>query len=146
MDCPFCDILDGSAEATMVYRDDQVSAFLDIQPVNPGHLIVVPNRHATYLADLDPEAGAQIFRVAQKLAQAIRESELPCEGINFYLSDGTAAHQEVYHVHLHVIPRVAGDGHALRFSRQYEQFPPRSELEQAGRQIQKHLTPQKTGG
>ena len=75
-DCIFCDIVQGRAAATILYRDDLVSAFLDIQPVTTGHLLVIPNRHATYLADLDPEAGARVFQAAQRMAQALRESRL----------------------------------------------------------------------
>jgi histidine triad (HIT) family protein len=70
-DCIFCQILAGEAPASMVYRDQRVAAFMDIMPVNPGHLLVVPIRHATYLADLDPEDGAQLFRVGQQLTDAL---------------------------------------------------------------------------
>src|ERR671939_223031 len=79
-DCVFCKLLAGELEASFVHRDNLCSAFMDIQPVNPGHLLVVPNRHAAYLSDLGEEEGAQIFRVAQRLAAALRRSGLRCEG------------------------------------------------------------------
>ena len=133
--CIFCEILQGTAESSIVYRDNLVSAFMDIQPINPGHLLVIPNSHAPYLADLEPETGANMFSVAQKLAQGIRDSDLPCEGINLFLADGEAAMQEVFHVHLHVIPRYAGDGFGLTFPKRYFIRPSRIELDAAADNI-----------
>jgi histidine triad (HIT) family protein len=126
--CIFCKILAGEAEVSLVYRDEVCAAFMDIQPVNPGHLVVIPNRHAAYLADLEEEEGAQLFRVAQRLAAALRQSGLKCEGVNFFLADGEAAMQEVFHVHLHVFPRYPDDGFGLRFAPTYFQKPERPEL------------------
>ena len=70
-DCVFCDIVNGKAKATLVWQDDLVSAFLDIQPINAGHIDIVPNAHAAYLADLPADTGAHMFGVAQRLAQAL---------------------------------------------------------------------------
>jgi histidine triad (HIT) family protein len=145
--CIFCDILAGQVPASFVYRDDICTAFMDIQPVNTGHLLVVPNRHATCLADastgsaqvLPPETGAQMFRVAQQLAAALRRSGVRCEGVNIFLADGSAAGQEVFHVHLHVIPRWVGDGFGLRFGPVYGTRPPRAELEQVAQRIRTAL-------
>ncbi len=108
--CVFCDIAAGVGEAAVLYRDDLVIAFLDINPINPGHLLVVPQKHAARLADLDPAAGERIFSVGQKAASALYRSELRCEGVNLFLADGHAAGQEIHHVHLHVLPRFQADG------------------------------------
>lgn len=113
-ECIFCRILVGQAPASEVYQDERVLVFMDIRPINPGHLLVVPRRHAASLGELDEEDGAHLFRVGQRLAAALRRSGLPCEGVNLFLADGRAAGQEVFHVHLHVIPRFAGDGFGLR--------------------------------
>ena len=134
-DCIFCAIAAGQESASRVYEDDLVIAFLDIQPVNRGHLLVVPRAHATCLADLPVESGAQIFRVAQHLGAALRSSGYPCEGINFFLADGEAAMQEILHVHLHVFPRFANDGFGLRFPDRYHSKPDRDELEQTAAAI-----------
>ena len=139
MACIFCEILKGSEEASFVYKDEFVSAFMDIQPVNRGHLLVVPNRHAPFLADLDAETGARLFQVAQRMAAAIRSSDLRCEGINLFLADGEAAMQEVFHVHLHVFPRVVGDGFGLVFGEDYFMLPDRTELEMAAASIRSQL-------
>lgn len=134
-------ILQGKAPATFVYRDDLVSAFMDIQPVNPGHVLVVPNEPAASLADLPEETGAQLFRVAQRIAAALRASALRCEGVNLFLADGKAAMQDVFHVHLHVFPRYEGDGFGLRLSDSYSQKPDRIELEAVGAQIREAINP-----
>ncbi len=139
MDCIFCDILAGRASVSWVYRDERVAAFMDIQPVNAGHVLVIPNQHAAALAELDVEAGAQMFRVGQRVAQALRQSGLPCEGVNFFLADGEAAGQEVFHVHLHVFPRYAGDGFGLRFGPHYRTVSARADLDANAEKIKQTL-------
>ena len=142
-DCIFCKLLAGELVASVVYRDELCTSFMDIQPVNTGHLLVVPNRHAAYLADLHEEEGAQMFRVAQRLAAALRASDgLKCEGVNFFLADGEAAMQEVFHVHLHVFPRFAGDGFGLRFPATYSEKPTRNELDEVAAKIKTTLDSQ----
>jgi len=128
--CVFCDIIAGRTPASVVYRDEQCMAFMDIRPVTPGHLLVLPLAHAPSLADLDAATGGHLFVVAQKLAAAVRASGLTAEGINLYLADGEPAGQEVLHVHLHVFPRFAGDGFGLRLPREYGDLVPRERLEQ----------------
>jgi histidine triad (HIT) family protein len=138
-DCIFCRLLAGDSPATFLFRDEQCAAFMDIQPVNPGHVLVIPVRHAPYLADLDPPTAERLMREAQRIAAAIRNSGVRCEGINLFLADGEAAMQEVFHVHLHVFPRFAGDGFGLRFGPQYKELPSRSMLEEVGSQIVRAL-------
>jgi histidine triad (HIT) family protein len=127
--CAFCEIVAGHAPASVVYRDARCVAFMDIQPVNPGHLLVIPLAHAAYLAELDTRDGGHLFQVAQKLAVALRRSGLRAEGVNLYLADGEAAGQEVFHVHLHVFPRFAGDGFGLRFAPEYGEPVSRARLD-----------------
>jgi histidine triad (HIT) family protein len=134
-DCIFCGILAGERPATFVYRDETIAAFMDIQPVNPGHVLVVPVRHATYLADLTSNVAASIMRIGHRLAAALRKSDVRCEGVNFFLADGEAAMQEVLHAHLHVFPRYRGDGFGLRFGPHYSARPPRAELDRIGAQL-----------
>jgi diadenosine tetraphosphate (Ap4A) HIT family hydrolase len=107
--CVFCQIVEGTADASVVYQDDDLLAFCDLNPVNPGHLLVVPKQHRSGLADLDETDGARMFTLAHRLAGALRRTTLRCEAVNLFLADGEAAGQEVFHVHLHVIPRFAGD-------------------------------------
>jgi histidine triad (HIT) family protein len=137
--CIFCRILAGEAPGTFVYRDAEVAAFMDIQPVNPGHLLVVPVRHATYLSELEGSTSGRLMEVAHALAAALRASGLRCEGVNLFLADGEAAMQEVMHVHLHLFPRFAGDGFGLRFGPHYKDRPSREALEQTGLEIREAL-------
>jgi diadenosine tetraphosphate (Ap4A) HIT family hydrolase len=113
-DCEFCDIIAGHGPASVVHSDERVLVLLDIRPLNTGHLLVIPRAHASYLADLDPAVGGHMFAVAQRMAAALRRSGVPCEGVNLFLADGEAAFQEVFHVHLHVIPRTVGDGFRIK--------------------------------
>ena len=127
-DCVFCRLINGELEASIVADDGRTLAFMDIQPLTPGHVLVVPRRHAASLAELDPDDGAELFRVAQHVAVALRRSPLRCEGVNFLLADGAAAGQDVFHTHLHVFPRFDGDGLALRTPADSAERP-RSELD-----------------
>jgi histidine triad (HIT) family protein len=138
-DCIFCDILSGELPSSIVYQDDLSTALMDIQPINAGHVLVIPNSHTAFLAELEEEAGAHLFRVAHRVAAALRSSGLQCEGVNLFLADGEAAGQEVFHAHLHVFPRHKGDGFGFRFPPNYSNKPDRAELDAIARQIKKSL-------
>jgi len=135
MDCVICQLVNEEIEVTKVYEDNLVIAVMDIQPINPGHLFISPKKHIEFISELDEELGAHIFKVAMELANALRKSGLKCEGVNILLADGEVAGQEIPHVHLHVIPRVRGDGFGQKFDRSYFELTRRKELEQAARLI-----------
>ena len=139
-DCVICKLVADELEVSVVHQDDLCLAFMDIQPINPGHTLVVPRRHAPYLADLDEEEGAQIFRVAQRVATALRKCGVKCEGVNFFLADGEAAGQEVFHSHLHVFPRYAGDEFGLNLPSDYQGKPTRKELNEIAQSLKLNLT------
>ncbi len=128
-DCIFCEILSDRVEASFIYRDDQCAAFMDIQPVNPGHVVVVPTRHVADLVETSPAEWDRITAVGRIIAGALRRSAVTCEAVNLFLADGAAAGQEVFHAHLHIFPRFTGDGFGLTFPKSYSNLPPRSELE-----------------
>ncbi len=137
--CVFCDIVRGEAPATVVFQDEEAMVFLDIRPVNPGHLLVVPCRHAAGLADLEGATGGHLFQVAALMAAALRRSGVRCEGVDLFLADGAAAGQEVMHVHVHVIPRYRGDGFGFRFGPGYDRPPARAALDGVGAGIRHAL-------
>ena len=114
MSCVFCDISNGDAEASVVYEDERTIAFLDISPLNAGHTLVVPRAHAASLEQLEPEDAQRIVRVAQRVAIAFRRTAFRVEGVNLWLADGAAAGQDVFHAHMHVVPRFEGDGFVVR--------------------------------
>ena len=128
MSCVFCAILEGRAEASVVYEDDRCLALLDLAPVTPGHLLIIPKAHAIGLADLPPTTGAHLFTVGQRLAGVLKADDSARTGINFLLADGQDAGQTVFHVHLHVIPRQANDGFGFRFPPNYPNRPTREAL------------------
>jgi len=138
-DCLFCRILDGELESTIVFQDQVCTVLMDIQPVNPGHTLVIPNEHHPSLESLPPETGQHIFSIAQNIAAALRVSGIYCEGVNLFLADGKAAMQEVFHYHLHIIPRFEGDDFGFQFSPRYAELPTRDELEKNGYYIQQAL-------
>jgi len=138
--CVFCRIIAGQEPASLVHRDEFCIAFMDRQPVNPGHLLIVPLAHASALADLEALSAERLMTVAQRLGDALRRSGLRCEGVNLLLADGEAAGQEVFHVHLHVVPRFAEDGFGFRFAPGYHQRPERAELDQAAASIRAALS------
>jgi len=139
-ECIFCDIVAGRADASFVYRDELCSAFMDIQPVNPGHVLVVPNGHASDLAETAPATWSRIAEVARKIGAVLRTSNVRCEGVNLFLADGEAAGQEVFHAHLHVFPRFSGDGFGLRFPDSYRDLPARAELQAVARSLESRLS------
>ena len=108
-ECVFCRIVDGRAEGSVVASSERALAFLDLQPATEGHTLVVPRAHATHLADLDAADGAAVWALGTRVAAGLRAAGL-ADGVNLFLADGVAAGQEVWHVHLHVLPRRRGDG------------------------------------
>ena len=108
-ECVFCAIIAGEAEASVVFSDERAVAFMDLNPVTPGHVLVVPRLHAAGFEDLDEDVSAHVWRIAHRIARGLRRSGLRCEGVNVFLADGEAAFQEVFHFHLHVFPRFRGD-------------------------------------
>ena len=138
-DCIFCEILSGTLPASIVYQDETCTALMDIQPVNAGHVLVIPNSHAKYLADLGEDTSTQLFLIARRIAAALRNSGIKCEGVDLFLADGEAAGQEVFHVHLHVFPRYKGDGFGFKFQPGYSNKPERSELDARAQQIKAAL-------
>lgn len=145
-DCIFCKLLSGELEVSLVHKDDLCSAFMDIQPVNPGHVLVVPNRHAHCLADLKQEEGVEMFRMAQRLAAALHRIGVKCEGVNFFLADGAAAGQEVFHVHLHVFPRYERDGFKLVLPQASSRKPGRKKLNEIAERIRNALQVSRVAG
>lgn len=109
--CIFCEIVAGrtAQSGTICYRDETVVAFMNHAPRNPGHLLIVPVSHAVDLLDAPAATVAHLNEVAQLLARAIKRTDLKVEGFNFQSNTGKAAGQSVFHLHLHIIPRFAGE-------------------------------------
>jgi len=90
---------------------------------------VIPKAHAAYVEDLPSEAVGPILEAAKEISRAMRSSGIRCEAVSFYLANGVEAGQEVFHVHLHLIPRWRGDGFGLRVRADYGRMADRAELD-----------------
>ena len=106
--CTFCDLIHGAAEVSICHEDSDAIAFMDIQPVNNGHVLVVPRAHYESLLDVPEEIGLHLFKVTMRLANAIRKVT-GSDDLNIVVNSGAAAGQDEPHYHVHIIPRRAGD-------------------------------------
>lgn len=107
--CTFCDLIHGAAEVSICHEDADAIAFMDIQPVNNGHVLVVPREHYESLLDVPPEIGVHLFRVTMQLASAVRRVT-GSDDMNIVVNNGAAAGQDEPHYHVHIIPRRPSDG------------------------------------
>ncbi len=108
MDCVFCRIIGGREQATIVYEDEKSIAFLDHYPLNPGHTLVLPKKHYDTLDEMPLGEVGELFTSVAKVMKGVRKAS-KAHGINIGQSNGVAASQEVFHVHVHVIPRYSND-------------------------------------
>jgi histidine triad (HIT) family protein len=127
--CLFCAIVRHEVSASIVREDDATIAFMDLHPINPGHTLVIPKLHSVEVSGIPAAIGGKVFAAGMAVAAALRASGLRCEGVNFFLADGVAAGQEVFHVHLHLIPRFANDGFGLKRPKGSGAAAARSELD-----------------
>jgi histidine triad (HIT) family protein len=107
-DCLFCKIVAGDIPSTRVYEDERTIAFMDINPGTRGHLLVIPRAHSTDLLEIAQEDLAACAHTAKVMSQRVKE-RLGADGVNLINSCGQEAWQTVFHFHVHVIPRYAGD-------------------------------------
>ncbi len=144
--CVFCEIAAGTMPAAKVYEDEHCLAFMDIHPIRPGHLLVIPRGHAEQLLELPQATRDHLFRVGQRLMNAIRHSALDSDAFNLAMNDGRAAGQSVPHVHLHILPRRRGDmlatlrGLLLHFTGLFGRAVAHERLEQQAAVIRDALT------
>jgi histidine triad (HIT) family protein len=108
-DCVFCKIRDGAIPSAKLYEDERTFAIMDINPLNPGHCLVILKTHAPTIFDADPVDLGAAITAAKRVATALRTALKP-DGLNMLQANGAAAFQSVPHLHLHLIPRFTGDG------------------------------------
>lgn len=107
-DCIFCKIAAGEIPSTTIYEDEYHRVFFDINPASKGHCLIVPKDHYDDVFDMNEEAGGRLFGLATKVASALKD-EVKCEAMNLVQNNGALAGQTVFHFHMHLIPRYAGD-------------------------------------
>lgn len=108
-DCLFCKIISKEIPSTPVYEDDDVYAFLDIKPVNQGHVLVVPKKHCSGFLDCGADMLPKWIVATQKIAKAMKQG-LGLEGLNLEQNEGAIAGQVIPHLHIHIVPRQPDDG------------------------------------
>jgi len=106
--CVFCAIASKQIPASIIYEDEKVIGFLDINPLTEGHTLIIPKHHVENVFDISEEDLKHISAVAQRIADKMREA-INAEGVDLFQASGQAADQQVPHFHLHVIPRKTGD-------------------------------------
>ena len=107
-ECVFCKIIRGEIPCCKVYEDDLILAFLDIAPFNIGHTVIIPKDHQNSITTLDEIYANRIIKIAPKIGVALMRT-INAEGFNLFLNNGSVAGQTVWHCHMHVLPRFAGD-------------------------------------
>lgn len=132
--CTFCDLIHGAGEVSICFEDAESIAFMDIQPVNAGHVLVVSREHYERLEDLPSELAMHLFDVAAKLAPAVK-LVANADGMNIVVNSGRAAGQDEPHFHIHVIPRRPGDGFDIPLPFSGSAMPDRTLLDASAARI-----------
>lgn len=117
-DCIFCKIIKGELPCVKVYEDAEVTAFLDIHPVNHGHVLVVPKQHFVNIMDTPADVLGKMMAVTQKIAPAILKAT-GTNSFNLGVNNGAPAGQVIFHTHFHIMPRYEGDGYKMWGSKAY---------------------------
>jgi histidine triad (HIT) family protein len=127
-ECVFCAILRGRLPASVIYEDDRAVGFLDIHPIHAGHTLVIPRDHFADAASCPSELAAHLFEISVRLGPAIVRAT-DAHGFNVWTAIGRAAGQDVFHLHLHILPRYREDTFGLRFPKGYPEEAQRADLD-----------------
>tara|TARA_B100000029_G_scaffold121071_2_gene114422 strand:+ start:143 stop:562 length:420 start_codon:yes stop_codon:yes gene_type:complete len=106
--CVFCEIINRDRPASIIFENDFLISFLDRYPINRGHLLVVPKEHYQYLTDMENNDVARLFEIVNMLSKHVWKT-VAADGLNISQSNGLAASQDIFHVHIHIIPRFIND-------------------------------------
>ena len=136
-ECIFCSIVQGSAEASIVYEDAHAMAVVDVRQFHPGHVLVIPRRHTPDIRALDPNDTGSLMVALAIVARAVDAAFRP-DGLSVWHSVGQAAGQEIPHLHFHVHPRAFGDD-LLRVYPSPPDEPSRGVLEDVASQIRRNI-------
>lgn len=135
--CIFCRIATGQAPASIVAETPEALAFMDINQATDGHVLIIPRRHIVDIYGMDPDTTGAVFRLTVDVAKAVKAA-LRCDGLNLLQANEAAGQQEVFHFHVHVVARYAGDRDRIRFGWQ-PIHPPRPELDRLAASIRAQM-------
>ncbi len=133
--CVFCRIVRGELPASKVYEDEHTLAIMDLQSVNPGHMLVLVKPHRDNIYALDDELAGAAMKTAARMARAAKAA-YGCEGVTLLQANEPAGAQTVFHFHIHVLPRWTGDGMELAWP---AKNPPREALEEMAEKLRAAL-------
>ncbi len=133
--CIFCKIVRKQAPACIIYEDETVMAFLDIRPLNEGHTLVIPKKHYVDIFDIPKEQLSKVHKVAKQVSSAIKKAA-DSDGISIIQQNGKAAGQEIFHFHVHMVPRF--DGQKLPSFSTLKEVE-RAKLDDMAKKIKQHL-------
>ncbi|OGF30929.1 hypothetical protein A2533_03400 [Candidatus Falkowbacteria bacterium RIFOXYD2_FULL_35_9] len=134
MDCLFCKIVKGEIPCYKVYENDSVMAFLDINPINPGHVLVIPKEHFVNIEKTTQKVWLEIMLAVKKIIPEVLVVS-KAQAFNLNINNGKIAGQEVDHLHVHIMPRFENDGHVLFKGNKYKE----GEVEKITEQLRNNL-------
>jgi histidine triad (HIT) family protein len=138
-DCVFCKIAEKEADATIVYEDPHTLAFMDIHPLNPGHTLVIPKKHYANMLEMPADEAGRVFVSVAKVMKGVEKAS-KADGISVGQSNGRAASQEVFHMHVHIIPRF---NHEMMSGFPNRKQMHRHELDEIGKKIKASIDTEK---
>lgn len=118
-DCIFCKIVKGEIPADKIYEDETSLAFLDITPINPGHILLIPKEHYKNIYDMPDEVLSKMAPIIKKLSSKLKKA-VNADGINIGMNNDSPAGQVVFHAHFHIMPRFLNDGYKLWHGKEYK--------------------------
>jgi len=133
-ECLFCNIGKEKIPSTRVYSNEHTYAFLDINPVNPGHTLLIPKKHSRNILSADNETLRQLSVVLKKISIAIKNAT-NADGVNIHINNEPAAGQIIFHTHMHIVPRFLADDIKMWKGKKYKE----GELEKIAEKIKKQL-------
>ena len=133
--CIFCKIVKKQTPSSIVYEDESVLVFADIRPLNMGHTLIIPKAHCVDIFDIPQELLSQIHKVSKQIAFAVKKAT-NADGISIIQQNGKAAGQDIFHIHVHVIPRF--EGQKLRSFNELKEVD-RASLDEMAKKIKHHL-------
>lgn len=138
--CIFCEILAGNLEGSFVFRDLEVCAFMDINPINQGHVLILPIQHHERVSQVPEPILGKMLSLAKDIQAQLGKANINCEASNFFISDGEQAGQEVPHAHLHLVPRSSSDQVRIQIRSQANIPNDRASLNLLAAKLAKSLT------
>lgn len=135
-DCIFCKIASGKMDSEKIYETEKVVSFLDINPLTPGHSLVIPKKHVEVFSELEDELVGEVFKVTKRVEKAL-DSALNPDGFTIGINDGKAAGQEIPHLHINILPRFKNDrGGSIHT---IVKNPPEEEISEIAEKVKKSI-------